>query len=810
MAVLEEGGQLEGPSPDDAPGQHQIPPRSTRLELVGLCWVVVAGVAVLAPALIHGVYLGPFNLLTLYGTPGAHGGSAENVYFNDQLSAIMPWTVLATSQVHHGLLPLWNSYGGLGSPLAFNWQSAVFSFPALVGYLVPAHLSYTVTIVVTVIVAGTGSYVFARLLGVGVVGAAMAGTVFELSGPFIGWLGWPHAAVISWAGWLFAATLLIIRGGHRARVIAGFALVLAFAVYAGQPEILALLLVSLAVFVLVLLIHRAVSDGPRQVVRPIVDLAIGSVAGGALAAPLALPGLQLGSGSVHRAAVATPALPAHDLSYLIFSGFDGLPVPGSKMFGPWGLVYIGGYIGIIAIILAFVAIVLRRRSPEVMALAAVAVVTGGIAFASIVPSLNSVVNRVPTVGLSPARFLLATAFALAMLAGVGADALLRASRLRVWGWIGLAFGGAGILVIGIYILSIGHLPAVENRIRSDSFVWPTAQVLVGVICAGVVVVMGTRRSGDPDPTRNVKPRSPGAILSSSAQVAGRWAVVVLLICQTAFLISAGAPLLQSSAEFYPSNPATTTLQRTVGSSLVGFGRPTFLCVGLGIPANINDVYAVHELALYDPMIPNSYFTPPSGHSHMFVGFPAENTYCPALATVSEAQLYGVSYVLEPAGKPGPIGTSYVARIGVDDLYRVPRAYQATLVPQGQDASTSEQSQATPVAVTKPSPTEWTMRVNSATTRTLVLRLSDVPGWRATIDGQPLTLQSSSGIMLAATIPAGRHSIVLHYWPESFTAGIFLALCSAISLLTAMFIERRRRPTRTAAATSVEAPTSGGE
>ena len=81
---------------------------------------------------------------------------------------MIPWSTLAWTQVHHGHLPLWNPYSGLGLPLAFNWQSAVFSLPALIGYLLPLHLAYTAQIIVTLVVAGTGAYALARVLGLGV------------------------------------------------------------------------------------------------------------------------------------------------------------------------------------------------------------------------------------------------------------------------------------------------------------------------------------------------------------------------------------------------------------------------------------------------------------------------------------------------------------------------------------------------------------------------------------------------------------------------------------------------------------------
>ena len=233
-----------------------LPPRwlsAWMRDVLGLLWVVIAGIALLVPALSHGLHLGPFDLLSQYGLSKQSGVIAHNGAVGDQIDAIIPWTTLAWTQVHHGQLPLWNPYNGLGLPLAFNWQSAPFGLPALFGYLVPMQYAYTAGVIVTLITAGTGAYMAGRILKLGVLGSATAGTLFELSGPFVGWLGWPHAGVISWIGWIFAAGLLVIRGKRRARSIAFFAVVLALAIYAGQPEILTLLMLALILFVVVLL-----------------------------------------------------------------------------------------------------------------------------------------------------------------------------------------------------------------------------------------------------------------------------------------------------------------------------------------------------------------------------------------------------------------------------------------------------------------------------------------------------------------------------------------------------------------------------
>ena len=86
---------------------------------------------------------------------------------------------------------------------------------------------------------------------------------------------------------------------------------------------------------------------------------------------------------------------------------------------------------------------------------------------------------------------------------------------------------------------------------------------------------------------------------------------------------------------------------------------------------------------------------------------------------------------------------------------------------------------------------------------LRLRLTDEPGWHATIDGKPLGLETFARVMLQAHIPAGHHTVEIYYWPEAFSAGIFLAVVSALGLGIACVVEStcrraKNRPLRKSA------------
>jgi hypothetical protein len=778
--------------------EHVLVQRLTRFRVdhpvwwhvVCVAWLVAVALLALAPVLAHGASFGSYDVLSQFGVLHQPGVVVHNVQGGDQADQIIPWSRLAWTQVHQGHLPLWNPYEGLGMPLAFGWQAAAASVPSLVGYLFPLNLSITVQVVVTLVVAGTGVYVLGRVLGLGTLGCVFAATTFELSGPMLGWLGWPHAAVLSWSGWLFAAALVVVRGRHRLRSVTLFALVIAAMVYAGQAEVLVLCGLALAVFLVALLVQRTPALGHSgPLLRPTMDLGAGGLIGLALGAPLLLPGLQVVRGSQRALPGGDPAeliqgnppLPAHNLVHVLLQGFDGLPVAGSRWFG-----YVGGYsetaayVGVVAVALAVTALAVRRRRPEVIAFG---VMCAGMVAVAFLPAAVTALYHLPVVGtVLWQRAILPLAFGLALLAGVGLDAVVRDwSNRTVRRRLGWSIAGVAAVVAGLWLFDRGSLPPAESAIRSDAFVWPLVGILVG---AGVVAALAwvARRSGG---------RAAGQAMP------GRLAGAVLLACETAFLVASGAPLWTSSPAPYASTPALLALQRTVGSSVVALGQPLcFLPPGLGIPENAQVDYGVQELALYDPMIPSAYYSSWRKVSTAPPGVVDDSVYCPGIATLGLARLYGVSYVLEPPGYAGPRGGVFVRRVGSEDLYRMPGAAAATVTPLGPGGRLpADGSSGSPVAVSHPSPSSWKMTVDGAVPQTLRLRLTDVPGWHATIDGRPVRLQSFARVMLQLEVPAGRHTVELSYWPTTFSVGLVLFAIAVLGLSGAFALTALRRRTR---------------
>jgi len=763
---------VSAPSPRGAPS-----PSTRRQHVLGLAWVLAAAGALVGPALAHGSSLGPIDWLSQYGLSHQHGVVIHNRQVFDQVTEMIPWSVLGWTQVHAGHLPLWNPYSGLGMPLAFNWQAASFSVPALVGYLAPVHLAYTVQLLVVLVIAGTGTYVLGRMLGLGALGCAMAATVFELSGPFVGWLGWPVAWVMAWSGWLFAAALAVLRGRRRGRAVALYAVVLAATVYAGQPDTVVLVGMALASYVAGALVLRAGLGAPGPVRRPLVDLVVGTVAGGALSAPLLLPGLQLASDSVRAGKGQSQVLGASDLIHVIVQGFDGWPLSGSVWFGPSFFMRTAAYVGVVGVALAVVggfgALRARRHRPEAAPFVVVAVVSAAVAF---VPVVLSALVALPAIGpITWNRALLPMAFALAVLAGVGADDLARRHDVATRRAAQLAFAALGVVLVVVWGLGRGHLPPVEASIRSRSFGWPALAVLGGL---GAVSVPPRRAA------RGARPRW--------------WVGGVLLVVETALLLGAGAPLLSSSPTPLEPTPAEAQLARLVGDSLVGFGNNAcFTFDQVGIVPDANVAFEISEMGIYDPVLPTAYGTSwrrATGLSGGPVVGPAVpfSLFCPAVDSVRVARRYGVAYVLEAPRVAGPPGSVRVATVGGEGLYRVPGVARATVVPDRSSGWPGLDAPGRPLSVTHPDPATWRMVTDASGPAVLRLRLTDVPGWHATVDGRPLALAPYAGVMLQAKVPAGRHVVVAQYRPARFSVGLALAGLSAVALLAAVVVDRRRR------------------
>jgi hypothetical protein len=556
-------------------------------------------------------------------------------------------------------------------------------------------------------------------------------------------------------------------------------------VYAGHPETFLIAVLCIATFAVVMLAHVAIRAGHlRSCVEPVIALSLSGIAAFGLASPLLLPGIEVVRRSTRGTAAAFP-LPANASADLLLAGYHGYPIRGSNYFGPSDYYETAAYVGIVALALACVALVHYWRKPVVRSLGAVAALCAALSYSV---HLSRQLERIPFVQtIQWTRALLVLDFTLAVLAGIGLQVLLDrhdqpATRIAWW-------GSTLSLSLVVALLWLNHLRAhmssTDAQIQATSFKWAAAQIGV-LILIGVVLSL-TRRH------RSHLALSPRFPLTIGAVLVGIEAV---------FLLTATPSLWASADVSFPVTSAEARLKTVVGDARIGFAScPSVLDMpSLGILSESNVAYGLSEISVYDPILPTSYFR----SYYSALGQPAvvagRGGFCPSLGTASLARHFGVSFVLASSGSTRPSGTIFKETIGGEDLYEVPGAGVITVEP---DTLSPDSPEATVAAVSTNMNDPASLRtvVDVATPSIVYIHITNYSGWSATMDGRKLPLSTWEQTMLKASIPPGRHVIVMRYRPRTFTVGLILAGATAIALAVALLspLWRRRvhRPARSA-------------
>lgn len=742
-----------------------------RADAAGIGAVVAAIAAYLSPALRGGPSFGTFDSVIPFTTLGAglYSGPVHNPTDGDVISQMETWNLFDWQQIHQGHFPLWNPFSLLGLPQFANFQSSVLSLPDLVGYAAPARYSFLVVVVTKLLIAGTGTYVFCRVIGLGAMASAFAGIAYLLSGGFSATLSWPFSDVFAWIGWIAAFAVLAYRWRGRSRYVAGLAIATAFSIYGGFPEasvIMALFLFAVGAVVVAGLLVRRV----RLLRGGLLRILGGLTAGCALAMPLLLPGLQYAAGAHRRTEANFLPIPGKAIITMAVPGFDGFPVHGSTFLLPATNFYeTVSYVGIAVLLLAAVAVVALPREPVVLGLAAAAFLLVAVSYA--VGSFHPALDLLNALGLSSVvwrRARLIIGFPLGVLAAMGLETLLRPRQHPRAGRT-LAAGSllAVVALAALWWHTTSVLDATARSIERRSLLWPAALAVLCGLCAVAVLCAG--RVGRP------LWRAHGCRAAAGA----------LFVGNAVFLVVTGMGLNTWTSGFYPASSAMKALQTEVGGSIVGLDdgrRHVQSLSGIGFYPELNVAYQIDEFAGHDPELPQAYFSalaPGEGDGGL-------GLFVPSVDSVAEAQDLGISWLLVPAGRPAPSGTAYVETLAGERLYHVPGSSRFSLQPATAGLVTSASQ---PVAGT------YSLEVDDTAAATLVVRVTDVPGWHASIDGTVVPLRPDGGVMQSLALPAGVHAVRLWYEPATLWVGVALAICATAGLLVAGALSRRRAAAR---------------
>jgi hypothetical protein len=756
-----------------------------RGDIFGVSTLVALAIAYLSPALKDGVGFGDYDgALTVTSLGSGLYSSIHNLINGDSVTEMTAWNAFDWRAIHSLQFPLWNGLSLLGVPEFLNFQSGVLSLPNIVSYAVPLQFAFLVVVFMRLVIAGTGAYVFCRVIGVRPFPATAGGVIFMLSGGFASWLAWPLADVVSWIGWIAALVLLAYRSGGRRGFAVLLALAVAFCIYGGFPAGYFFVIGGLAVLFVVAGVVRVLGSH-RVSWRGLTHVLIGLAGGAALSSPLWFPGLQVIHASHRNAVAGFTGGSLKTLDLLVAPGFYGLPIKGSTSFLTGTNYYESAvYVGVIALVLVAVAAVENWRRPIVAGLVVTTVAVVVVSYqTNSFHVVADIVRHTPLDTLTFGRMKSVIGFPVGALAAVGLETLMSrqgASARRPVAVYWAATALVAVCVGGLCIYAAtGSLPGNLRHLRFQSLIWPVVSVLACVL-VGVLLIVARRRE-----SFRIKLKIPFVLAGAAILVAG----------EGAFLLFSGVGLNSYSQQVYPASPAMTELRSIVGSGLVGLdtGDPKTVqdAAPVGFHPEVNLGYSVAEFGAYDPLLPIQYFTvftPPSTK----VG--ASGLVTPDIDSATLARRYGIPWILQvPNARTAPPGARYVATLAGERLYAVPGASQFSLVSSNGTAAGHV------LSAQAGAPGSWTVRVVASAPSTLVMRVTDVPGLHATVNGQPLVLARYDGVMLSTTVPAGTDTVRLWYMPGRLVIATWVALASIVLMvawLASPLVVRRLREAST--------------
>lgn len=698
----------------------------------------------------------------------------ERVY-NPLLDAILlfyPWRVLAARAITAGTLPLWNPDSFSGQPFLANISSAVLYPLNVFFYLMDPARAYGLVAALHTFLAGAFVFLFLRLLGARRSAAVLGGVVFMFCGFLTVWAQYqtPVAATV----WLPLALYFWERGarGHGRR----------FALYAAFPLGMSLLGGHLQYASYVLVAFAAYACW-RSRLRPLPCLAAGVVLGLgiALAAHQIIPSLEMGRynhrvGGQPLAAVLSTGLPAGQLVSLLVPNFFGNIVD-YNYWGSFNFVEYCGYLGVVPLLLAALAVALRRdgqtRFFALLAAVVLLMVLGTPLYAPLyyLPGFKQLSN--------PARLLGIFSLAVACLAALGADriAALPAERRRT-------------LLIGVVALSLGacawvsltythHAAVIADYGLQGYVAWQVALFFLLAIGAG------------------------GTVVAAAVRPTAHWLLPAL----------AAADLFLFGMRFNPAGDPRMLFFPTESVRIVRAQPAPFRV--LALPASGNDfmnamipncnlVVGLPEVQGGDAVYPRRYREFAEFIESRHQGSPVKIGNGLGFSSVETPGLeyLGPNYVLSAT----PIDSPHLELLASPDLHLYrnrrarPRAFfvhQARVEPPSRvlEAMAAEQFaldrkafvESAPALPLQPAagPESATIThlafgrvvIRARATANALLILADqyFPGWQATLDGRPVSVQPANYVMRAVAVPPGEHTVEFRYRPATFLLGLYLTL-----------------------------------
>jgi len=773
---------------------------------------------------------GPWLFAPPEAAPGIPGHDAETQWY--------PWRAFAFDQIRAGHLPLWNPYILCGTPFLGNFQSAMLYPPNLLFLMPDVARAARDSLLLHLWLSLLFTYLLARLLRCGRVGSAVAAMTFTFCAAQ--WLRIPagHWGVSTAIPWLplilFCVEWQFQRPGRWPVIVGGLAV--GMQVLAGVPQYVFISAIAAGLYALVrgviecrvqnaecrmqnggarcpsalgVVVVESRSRNQKSEIRirtfsvssllrslPWVEWA-GFVAmyllGAALSAVQLIPGLEAGSYGARSLAMRKEwtelfsLAPENLLTMLVpglFGGTGGSPY--------WGRFYfweMNAYIGVVALALVVAAFCLIKPRRRTMVFGIPALILLLLAMGKHTPLMGLVGALLPFSEMfrGASKFLMPFSLMLALLAGLGARAVLEAELrprkillLPLVVYVALAASLLNLLnhPDGL-ILSVGSsgeiLPSNQphTTVSMAELFWGTMHQSFVMLMLTVLLLL--------------------SLAAFKARSTGRQAAILGLVALDLFIFT--QQFAGDWATFFAERPGVNACTTNGAQAATRISCPDMYKEKL---ENGGMVYRVPFVGGIEPNPPVRY--------HILVrtalGLPLD--IAPSVYTVEQAPewlLMNCANSVNPPGITRP-PRSTRAMLLFQSMSTANAAESLSLLPATDPANVAiiENPALAPMESSLPGKScpitsadcdHVVIQCDAEREGWLVLRDNYFPGWVARVDGAESPIEIANFSFRAVRVPAGNHVVELAYQPTSFRIGLALSLI-ALLVCGGLGVEEWRR------------------
>lgn len=703
--------------------------------------------------------------------------------------------------VNHNDLPLWNPYIFSGTPFLGNPTSSMFYPINILFLLLPVGRVFGYVFIIDSILVGVFTYLFARCISLNKFSSFISGTTIMFSGPLLTLIFPGHLVNFDTFIWLPLILLIFEKAVKKQKIIyailAGFPI--ALTILAGAPQIAAFSLFAASIYYFLRTAAFVPQINKFSYFRKAIIIFIVSIAVGFLLSAIQiLPSSEFSQLSARSKGLGYEfasdfSLHPKQLISFVLPYFFGDPASGTY-WGKGNFWSLNGYMGILPILLALIAITikLKRLMAIFLVLGLFALLFSFGKYSFIFPFFY---NYIPLLDSfrAPSRFLYIYAFSIAILAGFGAETLIQKlslSKKTILSKTSLTFSLAGTLTLFIFLLVFikDDIKLYEKYILNNSYaVGINHSILYSQLTQDLLIFSVILLIFNAILFLKIKNKISINFLKLS---------LVLIILFDLWIYNLKIISVKNITDIYRTADFISKIKKNINIFRI-FDKEGFY-LPITAKNKIENITGIHSLYIRDY---RDFVWSIGKHENKAYEsfFEIKNIQYPIFL-----DLLNVKYVIlnhKIYENPNILPRAYIVpnAIVVSKDKILNKLKEDNFDPKKQiilqkkpNVSLANSSSYKEVGILHKEPNEIKLKTNLEEPGYLVLSEIDYPGWKAFDNGKELEIYNADYILRSVYLSKGAHDISFVYVPTSYRIGKTISLITFFSCLIILFYKKIHR------------------